>query len=212
VRTQQYASSAQAPVPPEPHRSRNLTIVLGIIVVFLVAGVGAASSVGLFSTGGLTHHQASTSSSAATVTTTASSGASSMPPGCVLAKTNSSQGYSVEIFLSNSTRVGGNVCIGLIVQNVSGGAPNAPGITQQLTITDSSGRVVSVWTPAVTLTGTLQQGHYVAGSGLWNSSTAYGGVTPQAGIYHVGVVVKIPQNGANAAIELAAEADFTLTN
>lgn len=135
-----------------------------------------------------------------------------MPPGCALTTTVSDQGYSVDVYLSNSTKVGGSVCIGLVVQNVSGGAPSAQAITQQLNVTDSKGRTVTVWTPAITINGTLQQGHYVAGSGFWNSGTAYDGVTPQAGTYQVSVEVKIPANGLNAATELMAEADFTLTN
>ena len=209
------ASSKQSPVPPSPPRSRNSLIVLGVIVVFLVAGVGAAYSTGLFSTAGLTHKQTGGSAIAATATISASLSASttaSMPPGCALAKTVSSQGYTLEVYLSNSTKLGGNVCIGLTVQNVSGGAPSAQGITQQLTVTDSSGRTVTVLTPAVTVNGTLLAGHFVAGSGFWNSSTAYNGITPQAGTYQVSVVVKIPANGLNAVTTLTADADFTLTN
>lgn len=197
--------------PSSPQRSRSFSIVIVFILVFLVAGVGAAYSAGLFSSAGLTHKQTSSSAIAATATMNSSSSASGMPPGCVLAKTESSQGYSIEVFLSNSTRIGENVCIGLIVQNVSGGAPGAQGIIQQINITDSSGKIVSVWAPAITTTGTLQPGHYIAGSGLWDSSTAYDGITPQAGTYHVNVDVKIPQNGPNAAIELTTGADFSLT-
>ena len=212
MRRAYYEGSRQASVPPSPQSSRNLTIVMAVVIVFLVAGVGAAYSVGLFSTGGLTHKQTTASGLSSTTSVSASSSATSMPPGCVLTKTVSDQGYSVEVFVSNSTKVGGKVCIGIVVQNVSGGAPVAQGITQQLNITDSSGRSVTVLAPAVTVNGTLQQGHFVAGNGVWDSSVAYSGITPQAGTYHLTVGVKIPASGSNAAVELTAETDFLLTS
>jgi hypothetical protein len=205
------ATSLQASAQPDPRWSRNQAIVFGFILVFLVAGIGAAYSVGLFSSGGLTQQHTSTPSTA-TTSITESLSASSMPPGCILASKVSSQGYSLEVLLSNSTKIGGNVCVGLIVRNVSGGAPNVQGIIQKLNITDSSGKVVSVMTPVVLASGTLRPGQYISGMEFWNSGTAYGGITPQPGAYHVTVDVKIPQDGPSAATELTADADFFLTN
>ena len=135
-----------------------------------------------------------------------------MPAGCVLAATNSSQGYALDVYLSNSTKIGGDVCLGIVVQNVSGGSPSIEGIVQMLNITDSGGRLVTALSPGLSSSsGTLVSGHYIAGSGSWNSDTTYAGIAPQPGTYRVSVDVMIPQNGQNAALELMVHADFTLT-
>jgi hypothetical protein len=202
---------------PSGPGSRGL-LVIALVLVLLVAGLGAAYSVGLLSGPPTKHSTSQTSTSATTVTSTTttalstSSGAPSMPAGCLLAATNSSQGYSVEVFLSNSTELGDNVCLGVVVQNVSGGAPDIGGITQVLNITDSSGRLVDALSTGFNgPTGTLPPGHYIDGSGAWDSDSPYGGITPQAGTYHVSVEITIPQNGQYAEVDLTADANFTLT-
>jgi hypothetical protein len=197
--------------PPEP-MSRNLAIgIAALLAVLLGAGLIAGYSLGIFSdTGLLKPHDTISSTTSATATMEASLGATDMPPGCLPAATNSSQGYSVEVFLSNSTRVGDDVCVGLVLKNVSGGAPDAQTIAEQLSITDSSGRVVSAWTGAVSAAGTLEQGHYISALEHWNSSAPYGGGTPRAGAYHVHADIKIPQTGPDAPVELTADAELSL--
>jgi len=204
---------------PSGSGSRGL-LVIALVLVLLVAGLGAAYSIGLLTGPGVQHSSSHTSSSATSVASTTattalstSTGAPTMPQGCVSAGTDTSGGIVLEVFLSNSTKVGGSVCLGIVVQNESNSTLSTEYITQMLNITDSSGRLVVSLSPSLNATtGSLPPGHYIAGSGIWDSNIAYDGISPQPGTYRVEVDVTIPQNGQYAAVELTADADFALTN
>jgi hypothetical protein len=147
-----------------------------------------------------------TTANAATITATV--GALSNPPsGCVLANKVSSQGYSIEIYLPGSPRVGDKVCLDVIFRNVdSGSSPDVQRIIQRLNITDSNGKSVFAEYPVVLATGTLTPGHYIEGTLFWDSHNA------NPGTYRLHVDYKVPADGLKAAIELTADADITLTN
>ena len=184
------------------------------LVVLLISLALGVSAVGVLSLdAGLAGPAVSTNTSASTITE--SMGASSNPmPGCTLAKTASSQGYSIEMYLPSSPRIGDKVCIDLILRNLGTNAnafPNVQRIVQQVTITDASGRIVSTWSPVVLGNGTLQPGHYIEAGEYWDSHATYNGITPGAGTYHIELDVKIPQTSQSSAIEVTSQADLTLT-
>jgi hypothetical protein len=185
------------------------------IVILLISVALGVSAMGVYALdAGLMGPAASTITTATTVTE--SVGASSNPmPGCVMAKVVSSKGYSVEVYLPSSPKIGDKVCIDLIVRNVGSdpsASPNVQRITQQMTITDSSGRVVTTWNPVVLATGTLQPGHYIEAGEYWDSHAAYDGITPQAGTFHLHLDIKVPQSGPSASVELTSDTDLTITN
>jgi len=144
--------------------------------------------------------------------TGSTSGALVSAPCPDLVATTTGQGYTLEVYLSNQTKVGNQVCVGLVVINDSGGTPNVQGIVGSYNITDSSGRTVDESSAGAVLgTGTLRPGQYISSVAYWNSSTPYDGLAPQAGTYHIACRVVVPQSGPHPEVDLAAEADLSLT-
>src|ERR1700730_14120593 len=125
------------------------------IVILLLGLALGVSSVGVYSlsagvmappiSSAVTH-----GSTAVTAITASASASSDPPPGCILAKTSSSQGYLVEIYLPSSPKAGDRVCMDVILRNVnSTTSPNVQQIINQISITDSSGRAAFSSAPSI---------------------------------------------------------------
>jgi hypothetical protein len=111
------------------------------LIILIIGAVLAISAVGVYALDVAPPINSNSTTVNVMTTFTASSSGNGMPPGCVLASTNSSDGFSVKLFLPTSATLGCDVCIGTIVTNDGATSPNVQDVSQLVNITDSSGRL-----------------------------------------------------------------------
>jgi hypothetical protein len=161
---------------------------IGLICAVVVAGIGvyeiaqaplpsAASS--------------SVMSQAAGGTASVNAKSPSIPPGTTLAKSMTSNGYKLDVYLPAAPRAGGDFPILIVIQNVNHTNSAAPR-HYDITISDGSGRAMDP-IPCVELADnpTFPVGNWDSCQTFWNLTqpSKSTGLVPQSGTYHVSVSV-----------------------
>ena len=122
-----------------------------------------------------------------------------------LVKTESTQGYAINTFLSStSAKIGDYVCINVILQNIDGRnltVSSGGGLTISYTVTEKNGTAVfhdscteATIAPSASGNATTSQdpiGSWSCGS-AWDTGSAYDGVVPGPGTYYIVASVDVP--------------------
>ena len=180
----------------------NLSIIFTASLLIAATALGALALSNAIST--------PTNSTSSMYIVTASSGPN-VPAGCSLAKTQSNDGYSLELYLRTSSKIGDQVCIDVVLRNTNTRPLPLPNAAE-VTIADSKGD--NVFRSGCVPTGanvTIAPGNLYECTMFWNSGSAYNGVQPQAGTYQFDVNVSIPGSGAQQAYNITSNANVTLS-
>jgi hypothetical protein len=187
------------------------------IVLIAVAGMSAYALAGVLA------GPRSASSAGANLGNTASGiegvNASFSPVCGTLVKTQPSQGYVINTFLSStSVELGNQVCVNVILENIDGRnltVSSGGGLTIAYNITEKDGAVVfhrsctEATLPPSSANTSVTEGPIASWScgGFWDTGAAYDGIVPGPGSYNVVASVQVPNvvgGGLSVAYSTAA--------
>jgi len=151
------------------------------LIVMLIAGVSAFAVYASVSLGNNT-------------TLTQSVNSSGQPQGCVFGYATSVYGLSLEVSSTANPSAGSRVCLHFVLRNVSNASLFSLG-TENVTLTDSNGRIAF----SVVFVPTNQNGFAIGQVwetiAYWDTAQAYQGIISTVGIYHLSVQVTILEQG-----------------
>ena len=175
-----------------------------VVFIFLIAVAGTAAYALASALSGPRSSGPSVSVPGNTVSGSGNVDASFSPVCTTLVKTQPSQGYAINTFLSSkSTELGNRVCVNVILENIDGRnltVSSGGGLTIAYNITEKDGAVVfhrsctEATLAPLTANTTVTEGPIASWScgGFWDTGVAYDGITPQPGSYDVVASVQVP--------------------
>ena len=171
-----------------------------LVVITIVTAISAG--IAAYAINGTSTIQGATT----TVAYSVNGGSLPVPAGCSLAKSESSQGYRMEIYLPSAAKAGASACMMFVVQNVNHtGSPELSGLTAK--IIDAKGDVVGLDAGGCNIAGsdtTFPVRTQFVCTTFWNAAVP-------AGTYHVNVDISFPASGSNPPYDVTTSANMTLS-